>query len=303
MHRPPAPDLPGSTLAEARRRRLALAAVVLANVVLSFGPWSVRASGVGPVAAGFWRLGIAAPILLAIVLATRQPLPPRRPAIWLALAFAGFFFAADLAAWHGGIVRTRIANATLFGNVTSFLFPIYGFIVARRLPGRMQGLALLIAAAGAALLMGRSFELSPRNFAGDALCILAGILYTFYFILVDRARGAGTAMSRLTVLSFAGAAPLLLVALSTGERIVPDDWTALLALAIGSQVIGQGLMIFALASVEPLIIGLALLIQPIIGATVGWMLYGERLSAADFVGATLIALALILVRRPARATA
>ena len=71
---------------------------------------------IGPVAAGFWRMGLAAPFL--ILLAWRQdagrPLP-RWPLI-AAIAVGGLFFAADLAAWHAGILRTRLANATLFGN-------------------------------------------------------------------------------------------------------------------------------------------------------------------------------------------
>ena len=43
--------------------------------------------------------------------------------------------------------------------------------------------------AGAALLMGQSYELSPQYLAGDLLCLLSGILYTCYLILIDRARG------------------------------------------------------------------------------------------------------------------
>mgnify|MGYP003351542287 CR=1 FL=1 len=33
----------------------------------------------------------------------------------------GVAFAADLASWHLGIVRTTMANATLFGNAASFV--------------------------------------------------------------------------------------------------------------------------------------------------------------------------------------
>ncbi len=46
-----------------------------------------------------------------------------------------------------------------------------------------------------------------------------------------------------------------------------------------------------------LVIGLALLIQPAVGAAVGWFAYGERLGAADLAGVALVAAALVLVRR------
>ena len=49
---------------------LAFAAVLVGSVALSFGPWLVRLSGVGPVAAGFWRLALALPFLFAIAALT-----------------------------------------------------------------------------------------------------------------------------------------------------------------------------------------------------------------------------------------
>ena len=50
------------------------------------------------------------------------------------------------------------------------------------------------------------------------------------------------------------------------------------------------------ASLSPLVVGIALLTQPVVAATIGWLVYGERLGAADLVGAVLVAVALVLVR-------
>ena len=38
---------------------LAFPAVLIGSCALAFGPWLVRLSGVGAVAAGFWRLALA----------------------------------------------------------------------------------------------------------------------------------------------------------------------------------------------------------------------------------------------------
>jgi drug/metabolite transporter (DMT)-like permease len=65
-------------------------------------------------------------------------------------------------------------------------------------------------------------------------------------------------------------------------------------------VIGQGLMIYALGQFSPLVVGLALLTQPVVAAAIGWSVYGERLGMADVIGAVLVAVALVLVRRPAK---
>jgi drug/metabolite transporter (DMT)-like permease len=280
--------------------RFAFPAVLVGSTALAFGPWLVRLAGVGPVAAGFWRLALALPFLFVIAAMTRQPVhwPGRKLA--LLVAFAAFFFAADLAAWHVGIHMTKLGNATLFGNVSSFAFAGWGLWLAHRWPSPVQGTALGLAAVGAALLMGSSFELSPRHFAGDLLALFAGLLYTGYLIAVQRARGSLKPLPLLFLSSAFGAAMLLPVSLVFGEQVIPHDWTYVLLLALGSQVIGQGLLVYGIGHVQPLIVGLALLTQPAISAFVGWMAYGETLSPLDWIGAAAIAAALVLVRLPAR---
>ena len=71
-------------------------------------------------------------------------------------------------------------------------------------------------------------------------------------------------------------------------------------LALSSQVFGQGLLVYAIGSLSPLVVGLTLLSQPAISAFVGWMAYGETLSPLDWVGAIAIGAALVLVRLPER---
>jgi len=275
-------------------------ASVTSSAALPFaalGPWFVRAADVGPVAAGFWRLTLGVPFLFAIILMSRgNPVQGTR-GLWGVLLLSGIAFAADLASWHVGILHTTLANSTLFGNSATLMYPIWGFFIARAWPTRQQGLALLLAAVGAGLLLGRSYELSPQNLFGDLLCLLAGALYTVYFVLMARAREAMAPLPALAWSSLFGTLPMLLFAAALGERIWPDNWTVLIGLALASQVIGQGLMIYALGHLSPLVVGIALLTQPVVAGTVGWIVYDERLGVPDFLGAALVAVALVLVRR------
>lgn len=278
----------------------AFAALLIGSSALAFGPWLVRLSGVGPAAAGFWRLALALPFLFVIARLTGQPVhwPGRRLALITILA--GFFFATDLAAWHTGIHMTKLGNATLFGNTSSLIFAAWGLWIARRRPSPTQAAALALAAIGAALLMGSSAELSARNLKGDMLTLFAGLLYTGYLIAVQRARRSLAALPMLFIASAFGAAMLLPLSLIMGERIFPADWTFVVILALTSQVIGQGLLVYAIGALPPLVVGLTLLTQPAISALVGWLAYGETLSAADWAGAIAIAAALVLVRMPQR---
>jgi drug/metabolite transporter (DMT)-like permease len=283
--------------------RYAFPALIAGNLVLALGPWMVRLADVGPVASGFWRVALALPFLF--LLAWRQQAGREAPTWSLVglVAAGGLFFAADLAAWHVGIGLTKLANASLFGNASSFILVLYGFVMLRRLPRKAQALALALAAGGAALLMGSSYELSPSNFTGDLFTLLAGLLYTGYLIAVDRARKTMAPMPVLAIASAAATLPLLLLALALGQRVMPGDWTPLLILSFGSQVVGQGLLVYAVGYLSPVVVGLGLLAQPAAGAVIGRLAYGETFSLADAIGAALIAVALVLIRLPERESA
>jgi drug/metabolite transporter (DMT)-like permease len=276
--------------------RLAFVALLLGNLALACGPFLVRNSGVGPVAAGFWRLALALPFLWLLARAFRQPVHKPRKALTLAIALAAFFFAADLAAWHAGILLTKLGNATLFGNISSFFFAAWGLWLARRLPSPVQALALTLAAAGCGMLMWGSAELSASHLRGDLLAAFAGLLYTGYLIIVERTRGELKPLPLLFLASLFGAAMLLPAAAAAGETIVPANWTGLVALALCSQVVGQGLLVYALGHVPPLVVGIAMLTQPALSALLGWLYYGESFTPLDWTGAATIVIALILVR-------
>lgn len=292
---------PGATTIGRSYRRVvrgrAFLAMVVANIMLAFGPLLVRLADVSPIGSGFWRLAFAAPMLLLLCRFTGQPIlrVPRRTLI--ALISGGIFFAADLATWHSGIVRTKLANATLFGNIAVFTFSAYGLIVARRLPDRGQAAAIILAAVGTMLLLGRSYQLSARFLQGDLLCIAAGLCYTVYLINVGQARSSLQPLPTLAIITVAGVLPMLLLALAFDETVWPHFWWPLILLALGSQVIGQGLLVYAVGLLSPIIVGLGFLIQPLVSAIIGIFIYGERLAVADISGGVAIATALVLVRR------
>ena len=276
--------------------RWGVPALLLANAALATGPLFVRLADVGPVASGFWRLALGFPVLTILALTLGGGRTARfTPALITVLALSGVLFAADLASWHLGIVRTKLANATLFGNSASLIFPLWAFAVARAWPSRREGAALLLAGLGAAVLLGRSAQLSPEHLVGDLLSLLAGIFYTAYFIAVARARASLAPLPLLAASTLASAIPMLGFALLLGEPLWPGDWRPLFALAFVSQILGQGLMVAALGRVRPMVIGVTLLTQPVVSVAIGWTLFDERLALPDLAGGAMVAAALVLV--------
>jgi drug/metabolite transporter (DMT)-like permease len=275
---------------------LLLAALFGGNVALALGPWFVREADTGPVAAGFWRLFLALPFMVVLARANGQRLTGI-PAGTLALvALGAVTFALDLASWHIGIAMTRVSNATLFGNAGSIVLLFWGFIVHRVVPGRLEALAIVFALGGAAILMGRSLEISHETLVGDLFSVAAGLLYAVYLLTLQNARGAFGSWSLLVWVSVFGAPVLLAIALALGEPVWPQAWGPIVGLFVLSQLIGQGLMVFALRYFPPLVVGLALLTQPVVASIYGWAVFGEVLSGLDIAGMVLVGAALAVAR-------
>lgn len=272
------------------------AALMLGNLALAFGPMFVRLADSGPVSAGFWRLTLASPVLWLLARANRQPLAGFGRSAWWAIAGAGVLFALDLASWHAGIERTRLGNATLFGNSGSLILMAVGLFTLKRRPSALEFASIGSALVGAALLFGRSLQIGTATLVGDLLCVLAGLFYVGYILLLQDQRVRIGSWALLVWSSVTGAPVVLAIALAMGEPVWPHTWWPLLALALSSQIVGQGMLVYALKHFPPLVIGLVLLTQPAVAILAGWVVFGERLMWLDGIGMALVGLALVLAR-------
>ncbi len=282
--------------ASAPIRFLPLAALLAGNAALAMGAWFVRFADSGPVSAGFWRMALALPVLALLARMNRQPLGGMPRGVVLAILVGGVLFGLDVASWHIGIGLTRLANATLFGNAGSLILMMWGFIARRRLPKGREWPALVAALAGAAILMGRSFEVSVATLYGDLLCLLAGIFYAGYLLILHDARRALGSWALLTWSALGSIPVLLAIALALGEPVWPTDWRPVLGLFVSSQIFGQGCLVYALRHFSPLVIGIALLTQPAVAALAGWLSFGEALTTIDLLGVALVGSALVLAK-------
>lgn len=272
------------------------AALLGGNFALALGPWFVRLADSGPVSAGFWRMALPLPLFALLAWRNHQSLSCFDWRAWWPVGLAGVLFALDLSSWHIGIELTRLGNASLFGNAGSLILMVWALLAARRLPRPAEASAIVLAIGGAAILLGRSMEIDSSTLHGDLFCILAGVFYVGYILPIQHARQRFGSSALLFYASLAGAPVALTVAMLLGEPVWPHQWWPLIALAIGSQVIGQGLLVYALRHFTALIVGVVLLTQPAVSILAGWLAFGETMGWVDALGMVLVAGALVLAR-------
>lgn len=290
-----------------RAQRIALAVLLAGAVGIAFAPIFVRLSELGPTATAFHRVFLALPALwLWKALDERAPGPRRGPTTrrdYLGLVVAGAFFAGDLALWHWSIRFTSVANATLLANFAPIFVTLASrFVFGERISGTFL-VGLSLALAGACVLMGRSFTLSPDYLFGDALGLATAVFYAGYIVSVGRLRArlaTGTIMAWTGVVT---AAALLPIAVASGESLIATTaygWAVLAGLALISHTCGQGMIAWALAHLPAAFGSVSLLLQPAVAAFLAWVLLGEALGPWQAAGAVVILLGIHFARRGSR---
>jgi drug/metabolite transporter (DMT)-like permease len=88
--------------------------------------------------------------------------------------------------------------------------------------------------------------------------------------------------------------------LLSGEPLLPgtaSGWIVLLALAWISQAMGQGLIAYALGHLPASFSALAILIEPLTAAILGWVWLGEALGGLQAVGGVVVLAGIAVARR------
>ncbi|MCO5099105.1 MAG: DMT family transporter [Rhodocyclaceae bacterium] len=284
-----------------KQGKWALLALFVGALGIAFAPIFVRWSEVGPVATAFWRMALALPLLAlwASLQPRRAEAPGRHTGIAMAL-LAGLFFAADLAVWHWSIRLTSVANATFLANLAPVAVTLGAWLLLGERARPVFFLGMVLALAGAALLVRANVGGPGAVLLGDALGILTAFFYAGYQLCVKRLRDTQSTARIMLISGAACTAVLLPLALASGEAILPataTGWLVVAALAIVCQFAGQSLITYAVAHLSASFSSVSLLLQPVAAAALAWMLFGEALAALQWWGGAAVLLGIYLARR------
>lgn len=269
------------------------ASLALGVGVLGIG-WSaifVRWSGVSGMVSAFYRLAIAACVLLPWYLATNAKRPAPSHAAKKAAVLAGIVFAADLAFFNTAIMMTNAANATLLGVNAPIFVAIGAWLLYGERPSSRFWAGFILALAGMIYIVGADVVLHPTFGLGDVFALAGAAFYGAYILYVQRAR---TGMDTLTFSTWcvcAGAASLLPVCLLAHQRMwgmQPNEWAALFALAFATQLVGHLLVAYALGHLPATLSSVVLLLQAPLTALFAWPALGERIRLGQAIGGALV---------------
>ncbi|GIK81224.1 MAG: hypothetical protein GHHEDOFH_02188 [Pseudorhodoplanes sp.] len=281
---------------------LASAALVLGAVAMGASPIFVRLADVGPYASAFWRCALALPFLALWAMRENGGIAAAARGVDKAVLLSGLFFAGDLFFWHLSILATTVANATFFATTAPIWVALGAWLFLREAirARTLGGIALCIL--GGFALVGQSVGFAPQRLQGDLFGLITAIFFGCYMLTIRAARarlGAGQLAFVSTAIT---TGVLFVVALALEPTILPQSLQgllALLALALVSQVGGQGLLAVALGTLPATFSSLVIFLEAIAAAALAWLILDEALGPLQWLGGLLI-LGGIYVARPRR---
>lgn len=279
-------------------------ALALAITAISFAAIFFRkAAPTHPLVAAGVRLSVATLLLSPLVLRARRSgrlsAPVLRSAAW-----AGVAYAVHFGAWVTSLTMTTVAASVTLVSATPVLLAVVGVWTRRDAPERRHWMAMALAAVGLVIIGGADFA-DPSALKGDLLALLGAAAMAVYMLLARRHGPTLDSWAFSGIATFVGAVLLLGTATLAGIPIAFDGWEPfgfVVLAALFPQLVGHGLVTWALRHTRPTVVGIATLAEPVGSTLLAWWLLAERVPATTVIGClvTITGVALAVWRPAAR---
>ena len=248
------------------------------------------------------RFGLAGAILLALAWATGGLRGTSRRTVLAALAMGAVGYAVQAGLYLAAVARVDASQVTLVFSIYPVLVMVGAISLGRDRASPRRLIALVTALSGIVFVLGGA---SRGSFdVGAALLSLgSAMVYTCYILVGDRVVADAKPIP-LTALvctgAFAGCTVASLLDGGADLAITRAGWSWLVVLVLVSTV-GAILLFFAgLARVGPTVASLVSIVEPVVTVVSAAIVFGERLSTAQYVGGMLVIAAVVLVQWPSR---
>jgi drug/metabolite transporter (DMT)-like permease len=261
--------------------------------IISFSAILVRLAHVSASTAALFRTLYALPLLLILWLAQRRQDKRSQRERWLAV-LAGVFLGLDFASWHRAIDWIGAGMATVLGNMQVIFVALAAWAFFGEKPKARALATLPIVLVGALLIsgLGQAGSYGEKPSLGVFAGILTAILYCAYLLILRRSnRSLSPPAGPILDVTLGAVFVSAILGMADGQLDLTFAWPAhgwLLALALGPQVVGWQLITVALPRLAALEASILLLLQPLATVVWGMLIFHERLSPLQAVGATVV---------------
>ncbi|OPL07376.1 MAG: hypothetical protein AVO33_05575 [delta proteobacterium ML8_F1] len=209
---------------------------------------------------------------------------------------SGFFLGLHFWAWIDALQNTSVANATILVNLHPVFILILGRIVFKERVDLRSVISTLIALTGSLLIIYNSLRTLSLNPQGDLMAVLGAIFVAVYLLVGARIRQSISNPTYTYIAYTMAFVTLLLLSFlfSTNVFDYPlTDAFVFLGLAVIPTLLGHSLFNMSLKYLDPHLVGLSILGEPIMATLWAYLLFSEELVFLQLMGGLLIVFALV----------
>ncbi|RIH84679.1 carboxylate/amino acid/amine transporter [Calidithermus roseus] len=289
-----------------RPSNLTIALILTAGVLaISFGSVLVR---LATTAAGFESPGLSLVISALRLTAASLLLLPAWQALrgarleagaWIYAVLAGVLLAVHFATWITSISFTSIAVSTTLVNTNPLWVALLAWLWLGQRPSALTLAGIAVAFAGGVVIaLGGSSNPGSNPALGNLLALLGALAASCYFLLGREAQRRGFGIGLYAAVAYSTAAVVLLLLpplFQTPFSGYPPAfylWVVLMALI--PQLIGHTSFNWAVKWINPVIVTLVILLEPIGASLLAFALFGELPGAQVLAGAGVMLAGVVL---------
>jgi len=273
---------------------------------MSFASIFIRLAEAPPLVIAAYRLTIAALVFLPFA-------PSKWSKTWrqvsrrdvLLLLFASLFLALHFALWISSLKNTSIASSVILVTSNPIFVAIFSYFLWKEKMTRLMLGGMALALGGAVLISYGDFALSGTALLGDALAVLAALVWGIYLVTARHLRARIDFLSFVTFI-YAGAAVFLLIAVAIGGYSLfgysTQTYLMMALLALVPQLIGHSAANFALRFIPATLVSVAILGEPVGATLLGYFILKEAPGLNEIAGGALVLAGIfaVLKRSPKR---
>ncbi|MFO7655544.1 MAG: DMT family transporter [Bacteroidales bacterium] len=274
-------------------------ALIIGLIFMSFSAIFIKKAEAAGIATAFYRMLIAATILLVPFLILQFRSRRRLPLKGIMLAsLAGMCFGIDMSLWSTGIVASNATIPTIFANTAPIWVGFGSMLVFREKHRVGFWIGLILAFSGIPVLLLKDFTASNGILFGSILGAGAGFFYGAFQVLSQPGRQLLNTLSYLFFSTISSVIVLFIAMLIfnypfTGYNT--QTTVIFFAYGIGVQVFGWFLINYAQGHIPASIVAPTLLGQPVITAFLAIVLLREQLTIWHITGGLVIVAGIYIV--------
>ena len=265
-------------------------ALVIGIICISIFPILVKLKLSPPIISAFYRMAIAAAVLLPFTLLSGKLKIPSVKMLILTIV-CGCIFALDVAVWNIAIQESTATQATLLTNLSPVWVGVGAFFFLKNKPTINFWIGTLIAIFGMVTLVGFHFFVNLDFNLAFIFAILSGMFYAVYmlvskFVLYDVEVLPFITISTLTSAVFLGVLSYFMDEPFSGFSEM--GWITLIIQGLVCQLAAWLLLGYATKYMRATRVSVSLLGQAVLTTIFAWMFINEEVTFQMIIGGIIL---------------